>query len=57
VALKQFISFIGGLALTGLVYAAIAYLLVFGTFSLAGETLTQKENREAFFFYKVLCIV
>jgi len=56
VTLKQFISFIGGLTLTGLSYAAIAYVIVFATFSLAGETLTEKENREAFFFYTALFI-
>lgn len=54
--LKQFISFIGGLTLTGLIYAVATYIAVFGTFSFSGETLTQKENREAFFFYLALFI-
>lgn len=54
--LKQFISFLSGLIFTGLVYALIAYVIVFGTFSLAGQTLTEKENREAFFFYSAFVI-
>lgn len=32
------------------------YAFVFATFSFAGETLTEKENREAFFFYISLVV-
>lgn len=55
--LKQFISFIGGFILTAIIYAVIMYVFVFATFSFAGETLSEKENREAFFFYTSLCII
>jgi|GEM_PF-2245106 len=48
---KQFLSFLYGLVLTGLVYGVITYIIVFSTFSFAGERLTRKEGREAFFFY------
>ena len=49
--LKQFISFLGGLILTGFAYGLIMYIFLVATFSFAGETLSNKENREAFFFY------
>lgn len=54
--LKRLISFLGGLIFTGLIYALIVYIIVFATFSLAGQTLTEKENREAFFFYTIFFI-
>lgn len=54
--IKHLLSFIGGLALTTLLYALIAFLILLGTFSLSGETLSQKEGREAFFFYTALVI-
>jgi hypothetical protein len=55
--LKQFISFIGGLILTAIIYALILYVFVFATFSFAGETLSEKENREAFFFYTSVIVI
>jgi hypothetical protein len=53
-SLKQFTSLVGGFILTGLIYLAITYILFFLTFSLAGQTLTEKENKEAFLFYTAL---
>jgi len=55
--LKQFISFIGGLVLTGLIYGLIVCIFVFATFSFAGETLSEKENRDAFFFYSSVIVI
>ena len=55
--LKQFISFIGGLILTAIIYALIMYVFVFATFSFGGETLGEKENREAFFFYTAVIVI
>jgi energy-coupling factor transporter transmembrane protein EcfT len=55
--LKQFISFIGGLILTAIIYALIMYVFMFATFSFAGETLSEKENRESFFFYTSIFII
>jgi hypothetical protein len=55
--LKQFISFIGGLILTAIIYALIMYVFMFATFSFAGETLSEKENREAFFFYTSVIVI
>jgi hypothetical protein len=48
---KHFISFIGGLLLTALAYGLIMLIFLVATFSFAGETLSEKENREVFFFY------
>jgi predicted membrane protein len=55
--LKNFISLLGGLVLTALAYGLIIYIFVFATFSFAGETLTEKENREAFFFYSTVLVI
>ena len=55
--LKQFISFIGGLILTALAYGIIIFIYLVVTFSFAGETLSQKENREAFFFYSSVFVI
>jgi small-conductance mechanosensitive channel len=55
--LRQFQSFIGGLILTAIMYALIVYVCIFATFSFAGETLTERENREAFFFYTSVIVI
>lgn len=55
--LKNFISFLGGLVLTSVAYGLIMYIFVFATFSFAGETLTEKENREACFFYSTVLVI
>jgi len=55
--LKQFISFIGALILTALAYGIIIFIYLVVTFSFAGETLSQKENREAFFFYSSVFVI
>ncbi|SEW44148.1 hypothetical protein SAMN05428988_5711 [Chitinophaga sp. YR573] len=53
---KRIASFLGGLLCTGIIYGVLLYIAVMGTFSLSGERLTEKENREAFFFYTTLLI-
>ncbi len=53
----QFASFLSGLILTSLIYAAILFLFVFATFSFSGETLSEKEARDAVCFYGTLTIV
>ena len=54
---KDIISFLAGLILAGLVYGSLLFLNILVTFSFAGERLTVKENREAFYFYASLMIL
>jgi hypothetical protein len=54
---KQFISFVGGLLLTAFAYGLIIYIFLVATFSFAGETLSDKENREACFFYTSVLVI
>jgi Ca2+/Na+ antiporter len=49
-------SFLGGLLFTSIIYGVLLYIVVMGTFSLSGERLTEKENREAFFFYTAVSV-
>jgi hypothetical protein len=55
--LNQFLSFVAGILLTAFAYAAMLYLFFFGTFSLAGETLSEKENRDALYFYAIVVVI
>lgn len=48
---RQIISFIGGIFITAGIYFIFLFVFVLATFSLSGETLTEKENREAFVFF------
>jgi len=54
---RQVVSFLGGLFFTAIPYAALLFIYVIATFSLAGETLTEKENRDTFCFFVMLGIV
>jgi amino acid transporter len=55
-SLKQFTSLVGGFILTGLIYVVITFILVFFTFSLGNQTLTEKENKDTFLFYTASAI-
>ena len=48
--LKHFISFTLGLVFTIMIYGIITFFILMATFSLSSKTLTEKENRETFFF-------
>lgn len=54
---KKIISFFGGLLITSLAYLLIMFAILYTTFSFAGETLTEKENRESFFFYTTIFVI
>lgn len=54
---RKIAPFLAGAFLTGLAYSALLLLFVLTTFSFSGETLSKKENREAFCFYAVLSVV
>ncbi len=54
---KQVTAFLGGMFFTGICYFAIIFFYVLATFSLAGETLTEKENGDTFRFFSVFFIV
>lgn len=55
--LNQFLSFAAGLLSTGFFYVLILYAFLLGTFSLAGETLSEKENRDALYFYATVVVI
>jgi hypothetical protein len=55
--LKHIIQLIRALLLTTFIYGLILYIYLIATFSFAGETLSQKENREAIFFYTSAIII
>ena len=48
---RQLISFTGGMVITAGFYFLFLFVFVLATFSLSGETLTEKENREALVFF------
>jgi hypothetical protein len=52
----QIISFICGTVITGVIYFIFLFVYVLATFSLSGENLDEKENREAFVFFASLII-
>ena len=52
--MKHFLSFISGLIIPLLFYAIGAYLLLAMTFTFSSQTLTEKENEIALYFYCVL---
>ena len=54
---KQFTAFLGGMFITAIFYLAIIFFYVLTTFSLAGETLTEKENGDTFRFFTAFIIV
>lgn len=53
---KQLISFIGGIVITSGIYFILLFVFVLATFSLSGETLTEKENDDVFVFFASVII-
>ncbi len=53
--MKKLLSFILGLIIPLIFYALGGYLLFAMTFTLSSQTLTQKENEIAFFFFSCPC--
>lgn len=52
--MKQLLAFIAGLFIPLIFYALGGYLLLTMTFTLSSQTLTEKENQVALYFYCVL---
>lgn len=56
-SMKQLLSCIAGGTVTAIIYAVLLFFFVIGTFSLSGETLSQKENRDTFVFFSLVIIL
>lgn len=54
---KRILSFLVALNLTSFFYLIVAKGILFSTFSFASETLQEKENRDALFFFVALIVV
>ncbi len=53
---KQLVSFLAGMFCTGFIFCALIFIYFIATFSLAGQSLTEKENRDLFCFVSLLLI-
>lgn len=54
---KHFLSFIGGFLLTTLFYGLLAFAILFAGLSMAGETLDEKETKDALIFFFCFSVI